>query len=107
MDETEVIAALVALAKQHPYAALALGLWLALSLSWKAQPKEKREAWAIASPRLVGVLRVALELLPDLLGAGRVLLWQVVRGQAARPEVRDEPRETQAPPPPSDGEVRS
>jgi hypothetical protein len=121
MDETEIIAALVALAKQHPYAALALGLWLALSLGWKAQPKEKRETWAAMSPRLVGVLRVALELLPDLLGAARVLLWQVVRGQAARPEMRDEPlagtgegvqinsddtppirRETQAPPPPSE-----
>jgi hypothetical protein len=100
MDESEVIAALVALAKQHPYAAAALGLWLALSLGWKAQPKEKREAWALVSPRLVGVLRVALELLPDLLGAARVLLWQVVRGQAARPSL--EPRETQAPPPPSE-----
>jgi hypothetical protein len=43
---------------------------------------------------------VALELLPDLLGAARVLLWQVVRGQAARPSL--EPRETQAPPPPSE-----
>ncbi len=105
MDESEIIAALVALAKQHPYAALALGLWLALSVGWKAQPKDKREAWAAVSPRLVGVLRVALELLPDLLGAARVLLWQVVRGQAARPSL--EPRETQAPPPPSDGEVRS
>jgi hypothetical protein len=48
----------------------------------------------------VGALRFALEVLPDLLGAGRVLFYGVMRGQAARPSL--DPRETQAPPPPSE-----
>lgn len=104
MNESEVIAALVALAKSHPYVAAALGLWLVLSLGWKAQPKEKREAWGKAYPRPIGVLRFMLELLPDLLGGARVLVYQVVRGQASREASVPEPRETQAPPPSRESE---
>lgn len=101
MDELQILAALVALARQHPYAAAALGLWLALSVGWKAQPKDKRDAWGAQSPRLVGVLRVALELLPDLLGAARVLLWQVLRGQPARPSIAPQSPDVTAPQRPS------
>lgn len=84
MNEDQIIAALVALAKAHPYAAAALAMWLVLSTGWKAQPKEKRDAWAKMYPRPVSVLRFALELLPDVLGAGRVLVFGVLRGVASR-----------------------
>jgi len=103
MNESELIAALVALAKAHPYAAAALALWLVLSTGWKAQPKEKRDAWAKLYPRPVSVLRFALELLPDVLGAGRVLVFGILRGVASRESsAPSAPRETQAPPPPSE-----
>lgn len=105
MTESEMLAALVALAKAHPYAAAAIALWFVLATGWKAQPKEKRDAWAKAYPRPVSVLRFALELLPDLLGAGRVLVFGVLRGMASRESSVPqpiEPRETQAPPPPSE-----
>lgn len=93
MDESQIIAALFAFAKAHPYIAAAAGLWLMLSLGWKAQPKEKRDELAKAYPRLIGVLRFFLELLPDLLGAARVLFFAVIRGQASRgtPAVIDDP----------------
>ena len=102
MNESEMLAALVALAKAHPYAAAAIALWFVLATGWKAQPKEKRDAWAKTYPRPVSVLRFALELLPDLLGAGRVLVFGVLRGIASRESSVPqpiEPRETQAPPP--------
>lgn len=108
MTESEIIAALVALAKAHPYAAAAIALWFVLATGWKAQSKEKRDAWAKAYPRPVSVLRFALELLPDLLGAGRVLVFGILRGMASRESSVPqpiEPRETQAPPPPSGEEV--
>ncbi len=84
MEEIQMLAALVALAKAHPCIATVLGLWLALSVGWKAQAKERRDEWTKLYPRAIGVLRFALELLPDLLGAARVLLWQVVRGMPGR-----------------------
>lgn len=112
MTESEMLAALVALAKAHPYAAAAIALWFVLATGWKAQSKEKRDAWAKAYPRPVSVLRFALELLPDLLGAGRVLVFGVLRGMASRESAPpsivvtmsklEPPRETQAPPPPSE-----
>jgi hypothetical protein len=101
MDEVQIVTALVALAKAHPIPAALFGLWLALSVGWKAQPKEKRDAWGMSYPRLVGVLRVFLELLPDLLGAARVLLWQVVRGQPARASVPPSTVDVTAPQRPS------
>lgn len=103
MNDSEMLVALVALAKSHPYVAAALGLWLVLSLGWKAQPKEKREAWGKTYPRPVSALRFLLEILPDLLGAGRVLVYGMIRGQASREIVAPE-RETQAPPPPRESE---
>lgn len=104
MDESQIIAALFAFARAHPRIAAAAVLWLMLSLGWKAQPKEKRDEWAKAYPRPVGALRFFLELLPDLLGAARVLLFGVIRGMASRePSITSATpeRETQAPPPPS------
>lgn len=101
MNESEIIAALVALAKAHPYAAAALALWLVLSTGWKAQPKEKRDAWAKLYPRPVSVLRFALELLPDVLGAGRVLVFGILRGIASRESsAPSAPRSDETPPEP-------
>lgn len=102
MEEIRMIAALIALAKAHPYVTAALLLWFALSTGWKAQPKEKRDEWSKAYPRPLGVLRFFLEILPDLLGAGRVFVWQVIRGIASR-----EPSLTSAPDSPIKGELRS
>jgi hypothetical protein len=103
MNESEMLAALVALAKTHPYAAATIALWFVLATGWKAQPKERRDAWAKAYPRPVSALRFALELLPDLLGAGRVFVFGILRGMASResaPQLSSDPRS------PVRGEIR-
>jgi len=87
--EDVLIATLAAWAKSHPALAAAISaailLWWALSQGWKALPKERRDEWTASHPRLVGVLRLALELGPDLVGAARVALYQVILGRPARP----------------------
>lgn len=108
MEEIRLIAMLIELAKAHPRVTAALVLWFMLSSGWKAQPKEKRDAWSKAYPRPIGIMRFFLEILPDIVGGGRVLLWQVWRGIAERepqltssPDspIKGEPRETIAPEP--------
>lgn len=96
-----LVDATIAFVLAHPKtAAVVAALW-GIALLWKMQPKEQRDAWTKRSPRIVGSIRLFLELAPDLVGFVRVFVYQVVRGIAERASVASAPpRETQAPPPP-------
>lgn len=99
-EKLQVLAALYAFAKEHPaLTALAVVLWV-LSVAWKAVPRETRSKLERQYPRATGAMRALLMLLSDLVGAARVIVYQVVLGRV-RPELEEpEPRETQTPPEP-------
>jgi len=50
-------------------------------LAWKALPARLREAAELRSPRIVGAIRTLVALLPDLIGAARIVRYQAVGGQ--------------------------
>ena len=69
-------------AEQHPRIVSALAVAWVLANAWKAIPAPQRAAAERRYPRAVGLVRVALMLLSDVLGALRVLVYQVVLGRA-------------------------
>lgn len=69
-------------AEQHPRMVSALAVAWVLANAWKAIPAAQRAAAERRFPRAVGLVRVVLMLLSDVLGALRVLVYQVVLGRA-------------------------
>jgi hypothetical protein len=61
------------------YALATVGVGIVLA--WKALPARLREAAELRSPRIVGAIRTLVALLPDLIGAARIVRYQAVGGQ--------------------------
>lgn len=69
-------------AEGHPRIVTALAVAWVLANAWKAVPASQRAAAELRYPRLVGLVRVVLMVLSDVLGALRVVVYQVVLGRA-------------------------
>jgi hypothetical protein len=70
-------AALWLVADPERAAALVLAVLVA---TWKALPAPLRAKIEQSHPRAVGVVRTVVAIAPDVIGAARTAVWQVVRG---------------------------
>lgn len=61
------------------YALVTAGVTIVLV--WKALPARLRDAAEKRSPRVVGAIRTLVALLPDVIGAARIVRYQAVGGQ--------------------------
>lgn len=71
---------------------------MAFVFVWQSVPKDRRDEWEKQWPRLIGLIRIVVELSPALRGAYEAFYHQIVKGEAKTEVVK---RQSSPPTPPA------